>query len=45
MADYKWTYASIGGSTRVKIQSGEDIRHLGRKIVDSIVMSNCRVGN
>ena len=29
MADYKWTYASIGGSTRVKIQSGEDIRHLG----------------
>ena len=28
MADYKWTYASIGGSTRVKIQSGEDIRHL-----------------
>ena len=29
MADYKWTYASIGGATRVKIQSGEDIRHLG----------------
>ena len=29
MADYKWTYASIGGSTRVKIQSGDDIRHLG----------------
>ena len=29
MANYKWTYASIGGSTRVKIQSGEDIRHLG----------------
>ena len=29
MADYKWTYASIGGSTRVKIQSGKDIRHLG----------------
>ena len=29
MADYKWTYASIGGSTRVKIQSGEDIRNLG----------------
>ena len=28
MADYKWTYASIGGATRVKIQSGEDIRHL-----------------
>ncbi len=29
MVNYKWTYASIGGSTRVKIQSGEDIRHLG----------------
>ena len=29
MADYKWTYASIGGSTRVKIQTGEDIRNLG----------------
>ena len=29
MEDYKWTYVSIGGSTRVKIQSGEDIRHLG----------------
>lgn len=29
MANYKWTYASIGGDTRVKIQSGEDIRHLG----------------
>ena len=29
MANHKWTYASIGGATRVKIQSGEDIRHLG----------------
>ena len=29
MVDYKWTYASLGGATRVKIQSGEDIRHLG----------------
>ena len=29
MADYKWTYASLGGATRIKIQSGEDIRHLG----------------
>lgn len=25
---YKFTFANIGGSTRVKIQSGEDIRHL-----------------
>lgn len=29
MAKYNWTYATIGGTTRVKIQSGEDIRHLG----------------
>lgn len=29
MAKYNWTYAAIGGTTRVKIQSGEDIRHLG----------------
>ena len=27
--DYKWTFQNIGGSTRVKIQSGEDLRHLG----------------
>jgi len=26
---YKWTFQNIGGSTRVKIQSGEDLRHLG----------------
>ena len=29
MAKYNWTFATIGGTTRVKIQSGEDIRHLG----------------
>lgn len=29
MTKYNWTYATIGGTTRVKIQSGEDIRHLG----------------
>lgn len=28
MANYNWTYTSIGGCTRIKIQSGEDIRHL-----------------
>lgn len=27
--NYKWTFQNIGGSTRVKIQSGEDLRHLG----------------
>lgn len=26
---YKFTFASVGGATRVKIQSEEDIRHLG----------------
>lgn len=26
---YNWTYASLGGNTRVRIASGEDIRHLG----------------
>lgn len=26
---YKWSFQNIGGSTRVKIQSGEDIAHLG----------------
>ena len=29
MAYYKWTFANVGGTTRVRIQSGEDIRHLG----------------
>lgn len=29
MAKYNWTFANVGGVTRVKIQSGEDIRHLG----------------
>ena len=28
MSNYKWNYMSVGGSTRVKISSGEDIRHL-----------------
>ncbi|MBQ7062051.1 MAG: hypothetical protein IJM88_02020 [Bacteroidales bacterium] len=27
--DYKWTFANIGGVTRVTINSGEDIAHLG----------------
>ena len=25
---YKWSYENIGGTTRVKITSGEDIAHL-----------------
>ena len=26
---YKWKFAPVGGTVRIKIQSGEDIRHLG----------------
>ena len=29
MSKYKWTFANVGGTTRVRIHSGEDIRHLG----------------
>ena len=29
MAKYKWSYANVGGVTRVRIQTVEDIRHLG----------------
>ena len=29
MAKYKWSFANVGGVTRVRIQSAEDIRHLG----------------
>lgn len=29
MAKYKWTFANVGGVTRIRIHSGEDIRHLG----------------
>ena len=29
MTNYNWTYKTVGGSTRVVITSGEDIRHLG----------------
>jgi hypothetical protein len=28
MSKYNWTFANVGGVTRVRIQSGEDIRHL-----------------
>lgn len=29
MANYNWTYKTVGGNTRVVITKGEDIRHLG----------------
>jgi hypothetical protein len=29
MANYKWSFANVGGVTRVRIQTAEDIRHLG----------------
>ena len=30
MSDYKWSFANVGGVTRVRIQSAEDLRHLGK---------------
>lgn len=29
MSKYKWSFANVGGVTRVRIQSAEDLRHLG----------------
>ena len=29
MAKYNWTFANVGGVTRIRIHSAEDIRHLG----------------
>ena len=29
MAKYNWSFANVGGETRVRIKSAEDIRHLG----------------
>ena len=29
MANYKWSFANVGGVTRVRIETAEDIRHLG----------------
>ena len=29
MANYKWNFANVGGVTRVRIQTAEDLRHLG----------------
>ena len=29
MGKYNWIFANVGGTSRVRIQSGEDIRHLG----------------
>ncbi len=29
MANYKWTFSNVGGATRVRIQSADDLRHLG----------------
>lgn len=29
MANYKWSFANVGGVTRVRIQTAEDLRHLG----------------
>ena len=29
MAQYKWCFANVGGTTRGRIERAEDLRHLG----------------
>ena len=29
MANYKWSFANVGGTTRVRIETADDLRHLG----------------
>ena len=29
MAKYKWSFANVGGTTRVRIETADDLRHLG----------------
>jgi len=43
MAAYKWTLKKMGGATRVCIQSGEDIRHLGELDKKQWTVMSCPV--
>lgn len=46
MADkYPWKFTSIGGSVRIKIDSGEDIRHLGELDRKMWTVLSCPVTN
>ncbi len=42
---YPWAFASVGGSVRVKIRSGEDIRHLGELDRKMWTVLSCPVNN
>ena len=43
MSTYKWTFKKMGGSTRVCIKSGEDIRHLGELDKKQWTVMSCPV--
>ena len=42
---YPWAFASVGGSVRVKIRNGEDIRHLGELDRKMWTVLSCPVNN
>ncbi len=42
---YPWTFTSVGGAVRVKIQSGEDIRHLGELDRKMWTVLSCPIKN
>ena len=42
---YPWSFAPVGGTVRVKIQSGEDIRHLGELDRKMWTVLSCPVKN
>ena len=42
---YPWTFTSVGGAVRVKIKSGEDIRHLGELDRKMWTVLSCPVRN
>lgn len=43
MSKYKWVFTKVGGSTRVCISSGEDIRHLGELDKKKWTVMSCPV--
>ncbi|MGM9831018.1 MAG: hypothetical protein ACI3Z5_03250 [Paludibacteraceae bacterium] len=45
MSNYKWTFQNIGGTTRIKLNSGEDIRHLAELDEKMWTVLSCPVTN
>ncbi len=45
MSNYKWTFQNIGGTTRIKLNSGEDIRHLPELDEKMWTVLSCPVTN